>query len=437
MGRKRLKSLIVSSCCLSFSAVFAVTASAQEPAAAPKVAYNKVLGEVTAIDPAGKKLTVKSDSGSSADVELTEATSYMRVPPGEKDLSKAERIELKSISVGDRVYARSRKVEGQEQSPAVSVIVMSRAEITQHQEKSREAWQRRGLAGKVKVVDPAAKTITVSMQTPAGLRDVSIETTAKTGYRRYTPDSVRFSDAKPGSFDEIAVGNNVRVLGERNADGSKMTAEEIVSGSFRNLAGAIESVDAQAGELKLKDLSSKKTITVKINADTNLRKIPPQMAMMMARIRAGGEGAGAANNGAANGTAESGAPSSAAASNAEASQPKTESKSRAASEHSTSEQQTPEQAQAGPGSGGRQWGGPGGPGARRMDMNQFMERAPKVTLAELQPGDAIIVSSTDGSDASRVTAITVVAGVDPLFRAAASSRGPLGGQWNFDIGLPE
>ena len=403
--------LMVSACLLMAAMVPAMGQTA------PAANYNKVLGEVIAIDPAGKKITVKADNAPPADVPLDENTSYMRVPPGEKDLRKAVRIELKDLSLGDRVYARSRKVEGQELVPATSVLVMSKAELAQHQEKSREEWQKRGAAGKVKSVDPAGKSIVIAMQTPVGLRDLTVQTDEKTSFRRYAPDSVRFADAKPSNFGEVAVGNNVRVLGNRTEDGAKLQAEEVVSGSFRNLAGAIESVNPQGNELKLKDLESKKSITVRINEDTNLRKLPPQMAMMMMRMRGGaspaGLGAGRPGNGS---TSEAGGSAD-------------HTPEAAANGH---QEGAVSPGAEGPGGPGRRMGGPG---MGRMDMNQLMERVPKITLAELKPGDAVLVSSTAGTDASSVTAIAVVAGVDPLLRDSSSASNILGGAWNFDMGM--
>ncbi len=91
--------------------------------------------------------------------------------------------------------------------------------------------------------------------------------------------------------------------------------------------------------------------------------------------------------------------------------------------------------------GGRRRAG-GGP-----DMQEMLERLPVITVAELKPGDMIIVSSTTGADPSRVTAITLVAGVDALLQGAAGRRrggvGP-GGSFDlsdnalgFGIGLPQ
>jgi hypothetical protein len=75
-----------------------------------------------------------------------------------------------------------------------------------------------------------------------------------------------------------------------------------------------------------------------------------------------------------------------------------------------------------------------------------LERLPPITLAELKAGDMIIVSSTSGAEAGRVTAIAVVSGVEPLLNAmqASQSARPAGGGGqsspgtgiNFGIGLP-
>ena len=389
---------------LSLSVAFA-----QEPAPASAArVYNKTIGNVTAIDPDGRKLTVTADGGAASDVLLNESTSYMRVPPGEKDLKKATRIELKDISVGDRVYARSLKVEGSDQTAAVSVIVMSKTDIVQHQQKSGEEWQKRGVAGKIKGIDPASKQVTLATQTSSGIRDVVIQTDDKTGFRRYAPDSVKFSDAKSSAFTDLNVGDSVRALGDKSAEGTTLHAEELVSGSFRNIAGAVISVNAAGNEIRLNDLETKKPVTIEVNSDTNLKKLPPNVASMLARMQSGNSGGGA-GAGAASGPPHTGTPGP-----------------------------------GGPGGTGGT-GGPGGPGAvgrpggGRPDMNQMLERMPAFALVDLKPGDALFVTSTKGSDPSRVTAISVVAGVDPIIASAPknASQSSLGGQWSFDIGLPQ
>ena len=416
-----------------FLAGLPVIAVGQDTAA--KQPYNKVIGAVTTVAPDGSKITVKPDSGDAVDVSLDSNTSYMQVPPGEKDLKKATRIDFKDIKPGDRVYARSRKVDGQEHTPAVSVIVMSQTAVAQQQEKTRAEWQRRGAAGKVTAVDPAAKTVTIAVQTAAGPKNLTVQTDSKTTFRRYSPDSVRFADAQPSDFATIAVGNNVRILGDKNADGTSIQAEEVVSGSFRNLSATVISVDAANNQIKVNDLLTKKPVTINVNSDSNLRKLPQpmaqQMAMMLARARAGG---------AANSAAGYTRPTSGTGAPATPGQPHEQ-----GGPDSHPGFNGPATSPAGsPLAGTSQWasGNPGGSGSPgRMDMNQMLERAPQITLADLKPGDALIVSGTNGADPSRATAITLVAGVEPLLAAApqssGSSAGPGSSAWTLDIGLPQ
>ena len=392
----------------------AVAALAQDAAPKAAAAYNKVIGEVTAIDPAGETMSVKQDAGAVIEVPLDANTSFMLVPPGEKDLRKATRIELKDIVTGDRVYARSRKIEGQDQTPAVSVIVMSRTQVAQQQEKSRDEWQKRGAAGKVASVDAAGKTITVMVQTAAGPKPLIVDTDDKTSFRRYAPESVKFSDAKPSQFAEIAPGNNVRILGDTTEDGSRIHAEQIVSGSFRNIAGTVISVDAASNQIRMNDLITKKPVMVSVNADTNLRKLAPWMAGMIARMQSGG-GAG---NGAGAGNA--------------------------------SLPQRPA-GTGGQGGGERQPGsanGPAGSGGGmghggHLDTSQMLESAPRFALSDLKAGDALVISSSNGNDATHATAIAVVAGVEPILAAAPaggnhqSSAGAGGGMWNLDMAMPQ
>ncbi len=407
--------------------------SAQDAAA--KQPFNKVIGAVVSVDADGKKITVKDDSGNSTDVLLNESTSFMLVPPGEKDLRKATRIELKDIGPGDRVYARSRKVEGQDQSPATSVIVMSKTDVAQHQERTRDEWQRRGVSGKVASVDPVGKTVTVSMQSAGGPKTITVQIDDKTRFRRYAPDSVKFADAQPSQFKDIDIGNNLRVLGDKNADGTSIHAEEILSGSFRNIGGTVISVDAAANEIKVNDLVTKQPVTVKVNADTNLRRLPVPMAMMLAR--ASGAGPAGANGGAPAGSAVPG------------NNPVTPKGQGGPDSHpgfngpGSASPSTPSAAGSNPAAPGADHPGPG-MSRGHMDVNQILERAPHMAIADLKAGDALVISSTNGADPSRVTAISVIAGVEPILAAApptsrqgGRSGNGASGSWTLEMGMPE
>jgi hypothetical protein len=51
-------------------------------------------------------------------------------------------------------------------------------------------------------------------------------------------------------------------------------------------------------------------------------------------------------------------------------------------------------------------------------MQQMLSRMPAVTLTELQKGDAIMIVTTEGTPASGVTAITLLAGVEAILQAS-------------------
>jgi hypothetical protein len=57
-----------------------------------------------------------------------------------------------------------------------------------------------------------------------------------------------------------------------------------------------------------------------------------------------------------------------------------------------------------------------------------------VTLAELKSGDAIVVSSTVGASADKVTAITLVAGVEPILTKPGTRQMSLG-SWDLGGGI--
>ncbi len=62
------------------------------------------------------------------------------------------------------------------------------------------------------------------------------------------------------------------------------------------------------------------------------------------------------------------------------------------------------------------------------DFQEMFERLPAITLAELKPGDAIAVNSTTGVDPTRVTAIRLAAGIEPLLAARPATPQGQGGR---------
>jgi hypothetical protein len=357
------------------------------------ITTTRVFGKITEINAPAGQITVKTDAGSVVTVALSAKTTYERMPVGETDRSKAIKIGLTDIAVGDGVYARGYVAADRKSVPAQQVIVVSQSEIAKKQDKERAEWRQRGLSGIVEAVNPQTKEVTVTTRTPAGPKPVVVAITDKVKMRRYAPDSVKFSDAKKSSFEELKTGDQFRAKGDKSPDGARFTPEEIVTGSFRTIGGPISSVNAATGEVKITDIQSKQPLTVVVRKDSTLKRIPPEFMQMMAAGGGAGGPQGAPGSGAGAATPPPGG------------------------------QQRP--AAGGPGAGGPQ-GGPGG-GVGGLDIQRIIDNLPAATLAELKPGEMVLISSTTGADPSRVTAITLVAGVEPIFAMLQARQGGPGG----------
>ena len=389
--------------------------SAPQQAGDSGITPNGAIGEVKVIDAVAKQLIVKTDAGSLVTVSLGDKTVYMRLAPGEKTLTNATKIAFSDVGEGDRVWARGKVADDHKSVPASALIVMTKVDIAKKQEAERAEWKRRGILGIITALKPEAKEVTISSRSMMGQQSVVIPVTEKVEMRRYAPDSIKFADAKPAKFDELKVGDQLRALGERSSDGTAFTAEKVVTGSFRNVAGVVTAIDPVSGEVKINDLQTKQPMTIVIKQDAVLRKFPAanEMGGMMTMMR-GGAGA----NGTPAGQASS------------------------AGRGANRPQGGAGAPGAGPGGGIRMGGGGG------MNMQDMLERLPTISIADVKVGDTIIVSSTKGADPTRLTAITLVTGADTLLNMLAARQqqagGPttpnpaagLGSGIQFGIGLP-
>ena len=266
--------------------LFACGAMAQAPAAAPAAAARQ-LGTVSAVT--GNSLTLKTDAGQEVVVSVADGARILQLAPGSTDLKTAQPIALKDIAVGDRVLVNGKAGDSAAAFSAVRVILMKSTDIAQKHEMEQADWQKRGSGGIVKLVNAGTGTLTVSV----GAKEIAVNTSSTTQFRRYAGDSVKFEDAKPGTLAQIQAGDQLRVRGAKSDDGSSIQAEEVVSGSFKNLAGLIATIDAAKGTLTLKDLSTKKTVIVTVTSNSNVRTLPPQAAAIFAaRAKGGATGAG-------------------------------------------------------------------------------------------------------------------------------------------------
>jgi len=283
---------VITSLCTGFLA-FSLVAIGRGQAPSPTY---KAMGAVVSIEPTG--FTIQTDSGTRLTVLLPDNATLLRVAPNEKTLKNATKINAGDIRVGDRILVRGHISDDQKTLLATAAMVMSKEDIARKQEAERADWQKRGVGGLVSSVDPVTSTITISTASLGTTKQVAIHISKEAILRRYAPDSVRFDDAKPATLDQIKPGDQLRARGTRNEDGSEFAAEEVVSGSFRNIAGTVSSIDASQNTISVTDLKTKKPVLVKFTADSQLRKLPPMMAQRIA-VRLKGGSAGGPGNGAA------------------------------------------------------------------------------------------------------------------------------------------
>lgn len=393
----------------------ATLAQAADASTAPQVPVSQKVGTVKAID--GNNIMLTPDGGGDVTVTVQDTTKVLRVAPGSKDLKSAVAMQLTDLKAGDRILVRGRVAADAKVFPASIVVAMKAEDVKAKQARELADWQTRGTGGMISAVDPAAGTITISTMTASGAKKVTVQTTKGTILRRYAPGSVKFDDAKPSTFDAVKPGDQLRARGTKSPDGTTFDADEIITGSFRNVAGLVTAVDAATNTLTVTDLATKKPLTVKVTDQTQLKKLEPQMAQMIAfRLKAGAAGAGA--NAAATSNATSGAPPSGAGTGNSA-------------------------ASSGTGAGGNYGGGQRGPGGagsgRGGDFQTIVNRLPQSALTDFAKGDAVMVVATSGTDDSEVTAITLLGGVEPILAAAppgasAASQAALLSPWNLGGG---
>ena len=367
-------------------AIAAPTGSRTEAGQATPASTARLLGTVTAVS--GDTITLKSDAGVVATITVNDTTRLVRTAPGQKDLTGATAIHVQDLEIGDRVLVRATPGSAENTYTAQAVIAMKQGDIAQKQQQDREDWQKRGVGGIVKSVDAASGTVMVA----SGSRTFTIHTSPKTSVRRYAPDSVKFDDAKISTLDQIKPGDQLRARGERTGDGTDVAADEIVAGSFRNIAGTVLSANASAQTLTVTDMATKKPITVRFTPDSQLHKLAPEMAQAIAgRLKGGAPGGG---------------------------------------------QSAPVHAQPAAGGGGSisMGGGAGGGGSHGGDLSQMLQRAPAVQLADLHPGDAVMIVSTEGAS-DTATAITLLAGVEPMLQASTkASQSLFSSSWSLGGG---
>jgi len=379
---KRGTGLVALAALLAAVTPLVVTSQTQAQTAPAQAQVARYLGTVTAIN--GDTLTVKTDAGQLNTVEVPSTAQLKRIAPGQTDLSKAEPLDFASIAVGDRVLVNLDPNATGSTPQALRVIAIKQADVAQKQQTEAAQWNQ-GVHGLVKSVDAAAGVIQVSMRVGAATKEVAVNTTSSTVLKRYAPGSVRFDQAQPAPIAAIQPGDQLWARGTKSADGSSIAADGIVSGSFLSIAGTILSTDTTASTLTVKDLTTKKPVTIRFTSDAQLRRLPDTMATILAaRLKGGQAGGGQAGGGQAGGRPAGGGQAGGPG--------------------------------GGPGAGGgapRNFNQAGGGG--RMDLETVLERAPVIQLASLEKDEAVMIVATE--DSSGISAVKLLAGVEPLLEA--------------------
>jgi hypothetical protein len=385
------KSLTRLSIGAALAAVFtlAPTVPAQAPAAG-----SRIVGTISAMN--GDTITVKPDSGDPRQVQVPATAAVKRVEPGQKDLSNAETIQLTDLQTGDRVLVRLDPNATGDTPQATQIITIKAGDVAKKQQQDREDWTRSGVGGLVKSVDPASGVIVLTSGAGTTLKIIQVHVSKNTVLKRYAAASVRYDLAQPAAIDAIQAGDQLRARGNKNADGTEVDATEIISGSFRNISGTIASLDASGSTFSVKDLLSKKQVTVHITPDAQMHALPENMARMIAARLKGTSSAGGAG---ASGGPSGGVPVG------------------------------QQRSWSGNGQGGA--GNGAGGAARSGDMQALLSRTPVVHFSDLKKGDAVMLVATSGG--SDVTAITLLTGVEPLLEAPEASRNLLA-NWSMGSG---
>ena len=354
-----------------------MSAEQAQPAATSPAA--KAIGLVKSVS--GNGLVLATETGSSITVVVVDSTRLVRVAPGQKDLKDAAPAQLSDVHSGDRMLVKGNFSDDGKNLTASLAVLMKQEDVAAKRERDRQDWQKRGLGGLVGSVDMKAGTVAITTRGLSGAQTVSVQISKDTVIRRYARDSVKFDDATAATLDQIKPGDQLRARGTRNADGTQMAADEIVSGTFRNIAGTVAAVNGAAGTVTVLDLVTNKPVTLKVSSDSQLRKLPEMMAQRVAARLKGGTGGDTPP--------------------APQNHPTGSSSDAASADASSSD------------GAGRRPHANGPP-----DFQQMLARMPAVALTELQKGDAVMLVSTEGGADAQPIAITLLTGVEPILAAA-------------------
>jgi hypothetical protein len=392
-------------------------AGAQSQGGAATAVWENVIGEVTAVDPTSRQVTVRVAADKTVTITMVEQATYLLMPPGETNLEKGQPAAFADVNVGDRVLVRAAGGRSRR------LIMTSKSAVAAQGARDAAAREGRRLNGRVVSTDASKKLIVVQTRGREGAEAMTVDASAAARFLRYAPDSMRTADAQAGSFADVRAGDSLRATGERTADGKSFKAEEVLSGAFARFAGTVSKVDAARGELTVTNEQAGQAVTLKLGPRSTLRRATPEFEQAVAQRaerfgrreqrRASGQGVAQGEGGGAR-------------------EGRREGEGGRGRRRDGDGEQRADGERRGEG-GARRGGGPGGGG---NNFQQLTESLPAVALADLKKGDAVVVTVTPGADASRATVVSLLTGSAEVLRSMQQfQRGPEG-QRGMSPGLP-
>ncbi|MBK7934105.1 MAG: hypothetical protein IPK01_11525 [Acidobacteria bacterium] len=379
-----IQNLIITVLLFIFSGMFALVFGQTAEAVKPSV----VTGDVVSIS--STEIVVSSAAGEVKAV-LTAATQFKKVTAENPSIKTAIASSAADIGVGDKLLVTGILSADGKSLPARAVYLMSKSDIAQKQAKEAENWRTRGIAGRVTAVNAQTNQLTVEIRSLMGSTSMVLTPNADAVFHRYAPDSIKFEEALNSSLAEVKQGDMIRALGDKSADGTSFSAEQVVTGAFQTIAGTVKSIDIEKNEVIITDLQTKKDVTVAIGTASMMKRFPAELAQRLAGGAMGGGGP----------------------------RPPGQGQPAAGGPPTTGGQVRP--AGGAPGQGRPGMGGQGG-------IDDMLERFPNIKAEDLKAGDIIAISSTRNGNTSRVNAIKLLAGVEPFIRLAQATSGGGRGQ---------
>jgi hypothetical protein len=313
------------------------------------------------------------------------------------------------MAAGDHILARV-QTKDPTGLPAGFVYINRASDIAKENSAKAQEWQTQAVSGTAVTVDAGGKKITMKVAGTAAVpeHDASLDISGLVSYQRFSDKSFEYERADAAA---IRPGDHLRVLGTKNADVTQIKVTDLAADAIKQIGATIKTIDPATGQITATD-TAKKLVTISVRPATKVKRLDDPTAQTIARIvnpsyqgpgggrgaRGGGAGAGggaAAGDGAGGGRAAFGGQAGGGA--------------------------------PGGAPGGRSGGGRGRGGAGQIQT--LIDQQPDIKVAELKPGEPIIVSGPNSGDS--FAAMMVLAGVDPILRAAPSTGAdPLGGGWS-------